>query len=819
MRARMLPVGCAVLSALMPGLVRAQSVRGTVVDAGGIPVPGVVVRLLAPDSSQAARALTNERGEFTLRAPRTGSYRLHTLRIGYRPVLSDVMALDASAELSPRIELAGIPITLGAVRVAGRSSCGRTVQATATYEALEQVRAALTATELSGASRTIATTGVLYRRTLDAAARRVTGQEAVILSDSGGQPWRPVSTDSLRRIGYVVDDGDSLQYRAPGLETLASDEFVIDHCFRLVRTNDTTRVGISFEPIRERGKVSEVRGTLWVDRASSELRSLDYRYVNVATEITDAGAGGEVAFERLKNGTWVVARWNIRMPLLVLRPAATRQRFAARGPQPPQVIGYNVVGGDLSVVTRAGKDADTLWSRTPLALAGAISDSVSGRPVPEARVSLRGTPLAAMSDARGAYTIAGILPGNYLLEVRTASLDSVNVVHAVPLAFADTGPPLRIRIPNAAQIARSLCRSTATGAGLPGIVMGRVRWVGRDSLPVANAAVTAEWVEGADQEVRWRDGRTDAQGNFRFCGIPVGRTVVVRAGSDSGSAEPVVAAVPASRTLARADLFVDPTIPPTATFAGTVVSDTANPKPVAEAEVLIPSLQKSVRANARGEFRLREIPPGTHQVQVRRLGYGPLDVTLTFAANQTIQRRVVLATVQVLSQVDIVAERVRDPMLMKFEENRKLGLGKFWTRDDLKPLDALKVGSLLESVPSVNVVAGQWLMRRRGVTTLGAGGKFYRIEQLNGRIDSIRAAVCPVTIYVDRKRLFGGGEGEPIPNLRSITVESIEAIEFYSGPASTPAEYSGLNSNCGVLVLHTRRFESIEKPAARRPPR
>jgi hypothetical protein len=44
-----------------------------------------------------------------------------------------------------------------------------------------------------------------------------------------------------------------------------------------------------------------------------------------------------------------------------------------------------------------------------------------------------------------------------------------------------------------------------------------------------------------------------------------------------------------------------------------------------------------------------------------------------------------------------------------------------------------------------------------------------------------------------------------VPDLNRIAAEDLEAIEFYAGPAQTPAEYSTLDATCGVLVLHTRR--------------
>src|SRR5438309_2200341 len=84
---------------LTPAVVMgAQQVRGIVVDRGDNPVAGVVVMLLDSASAVSARSLTNDQGEFRLPAPRAGTYRIRTLRIGFRPTLSDALALKSATE-------------------------------------------------------------------------------------------------------------------------------------------------------------------------------------------------------------------------------------------------------------------------------------------------------------------------------------------------------------------------------------------------------------------------------------------------------------------------------------------------------------------------------------------------------------------------------------------------------------------------------------------------------------------------------------------------------------------------------------------------
>lgn len=788
----------------------AQSVRGTVVDLGGIPVPGVVVQLVDTLDSPVARALSNERGEFVVRVMIAGSYHVRTLRIGFRPVLSDVIALAAGEEVTRRIELTGVPVALSTVRVAARSSCGRAAADTsaATFALWEQARTAFSATEITGSSRVIDATAVVYRRVLDATGRHVLAQQSTVFSDSGAQSWTPVPVDSLRRNGYVTEAGDSVAYRAPGLDMMSSDAFVLDHCFRVARAKGGGNIGIAFEPTTDRKEVSEIAGTLWLDSATSELKSIDYRFVNVQREISDAKGGGEVTFARMKNGVWVITKWSLRMPVLAQHRNASRSRFSTAGEVETEVTSFNVTGGDLAVVTAASAMSDTLWTRAPLTLTGTIADS-AGAPVVDARLKLEGTNSGGFSDAKGAFTITGVLPGSYTLEVHTASLDSVNAMNALSLTFADSGAPIRIRVPNATQVATGVCGSQLRmlPAQMQGILIGSVSMIGTNA-PATKASVMTEWVEGEEQDLRWKDAKVDAVGSFRFCGVPVGKTLVVRAMTDSGSAESTVATVTANHRFARAELAIDPAVPATATLTGVVVTDTMNVKPVVGAEVVVPALSKSLLTNDKGAFRLREIPRGSYDVIVRKIGFGPLTTKMTFTANQTMRRRIVLSPVTVLNQVEITAERMRDPQMRAFEENRKLGLGHFVTRADLAQREMLQLSDFIRELPGVSVAtqggSNAWVGSSRGIQSMTC--RTAPLEDITGApMTPARNGCCMAAVYLDNMRLYGGGETGEVPNINRYKPEQVEAIEYYAGPAQTPSEYSNLNSNCGVVVIHTRR--------------
>jgi hypothetical protein len=798
---------------VLTSAVPAQAVRGTVVDPAGTPVPGVVVLLLDSLDVPSGRALTNDLGGFVVRAQKAGAYRLRTLRIGFKPEISEPIALNAGEEVPRKISLTSLAVTLDQVTIAGRNACGASAvaNASATLELLDQARAALTATELTNEGRSLTSTSVVFRRVMDASGRAVLGQRVAVLVDSGAQPWQSTSIDSLRRLGYVNESGDSLAYRAPGLDMLASAAFVADHCFRLVGEGGSTRIGISFEPSPERRRVAEIRGTLWLDRATAELREMDFRFANVESAIIDARAGGNAQFARMKNGSWVISAWNIRMPVLQSRqrqgPASPRLG-GSRGDITVEVATQNVVGGSLSVVTRADQVADTLWKRAPLTVTGVVIDSASGNPAGDARLALRGTGVSAFTDARGTFTMPGVLPGSYTLELRTASLDSVGAVNALAYTLTDSAAPIRIRVPNATQLATSMCGGSLTSLSpmSQGIVFGAVTMLGNDA-PASLANVVAEWTEGANDDFRWKEVKADDNGRFRLCGVPIGKALVLRAMTDSGSADPALVTIARDRKFTRTEMEIDPEMPGTGVFAGLVVRDSAN-NPIEGAEVVIAGAAKSMLTGRRGAFRLREVPVGEHDVMVRKLGYGPMMAKVTFAPNKTVTRRIVLTPVQVLNQVDITTERMRDPMLKLFEENRKMGIGQFLTRDDLERMRALPLASALRELSTVRLATQSgkaWIASSRGCLTKQPRPQF------EGRQPTIPITMegnvcCFPSVYLDRMRLYGGEENGFTPNLNTYNPDQIEAVEFYPGLSTVPAEYAQINQRCGVLVLHTRRY-------------
>ena len=812
MVSRLIAAACMVVCSSALG---AQTVRGTVTDrATGAMLPGVVVLLVDEAGMVVSRTLSDASGLYRVAAPAPGQYRVRTLRIGFRPVTSERVSLAAGAEVAQPLVLAGVPFRLDTVRVAGRNACQvRPDSAMATFAVWEQVRTVLNAAQVTAGTRALNARVVTYERALEPMRERVVRQGARVRAGLTARPWNSLSADSLRRGGYVVVGLDgSTTYYAPDLAVLLSDQFVEDHCLRLAEKSDATRLGIEFEPTRDRRNTPDIAGTLWLDRRSGELREMLFRYVNVTREQGFGRSGGEMEFARMKNGAFVISRWNIRMPQLDTRMV----------PQPGLRIGgamqaeryvreVRVEGGELALVALG---SDTLWSRPPLVLAGRILDSLSGRGIAGTSVSLRGAALQAETDATGQFRIVDVLPGEYLMDIRTPDFAKFGATHSVPVAFVDASADHVVRVPSAKMLAKSLCPG-----GLDGIVAGTLTIAG-DSLPPPGVKVVAEWREiravasgaarGRNETPtadflhlnKWTDARSDAQGNYRLCNIPINTAVTVRVEHDSASASPRELRIGSEELFGRADLTLHRGMSANALLTG-VVLNAGNGRPLADVEVTVTGVaaqrstpvNRTTYTNDQGAFRLADILPGKHQLTVRRVGYRLFQDSLALSANQSIDRSVVLSAVTELATVTVEASQLPP----SFDAHRALGLGTFFTRADLAKLENRTMAAVFAQVPGVQMI------RTLGSKTYLASTRGRQLRSGTGDSVVPPPPACYSNVYLDRTLLYSGRADEPLFDLNSISPDRIEAIEFYPSEMMVPVQYMSHNTKCGVIVIHSRR--------------
>jgi hypothetical protein len=477
-------------------------------------------------------------------------------------------------------------------------------------------------------------------------------------------------------------------------------------------------------------------------------------------------------------------------------------------------------------------------------LRGSLVSALNGGPVPRAQVSVSGKPLRAMTDAAGRFEIAGVPYGEQTLEVRTWSLDSLGAVSQSSVVFADTLKPVALRLPTMSAFAKAMCTldSGVTGTLLgDGVIVGSIEMRGDSIVPPA-VRVLAEWSDagagGKPGKSHWVQTRSDMRGAYRLCGVPTNTPMIVRAEASDAAAVPLSVQVAEASHFTRAELTLDRNLRATAAFVGLVMTDSTR-SPLGGTEIALPKLSKHVVTNDRGSFRVTDIPPGTYDVNVRHVGYGALQTPLTFAANQTLERKIILGRSLTLETFNVVAEADEAAASIPgFEENRKLGLGAFLTRSELERQEGRRLSDAIAQMKGTGVAQGSssrgFIMSTRQPPSLpkcanpsetapmhgvnsgktyancgtlssasgDAGTGVYCPESPTEQLQGILCG-CYAQVYVDGS-LMNRGNPTPPFNVNEIEIASIEAIEFYASPALTPMRYSQL-SPCGVLVIWSRR--------------
>lgn len=447
----------------------------------------------------------------------------------------------------------------------------------------------------------------------------------------------------------------------------------------------------------------------------------------------------------------------------------------------------------VSLAVTAGAQGVSAGARGTISLAGTVMDSLSNAVVPRARVALAGTSVEVTTNRDGRFVIPGVAAGKYTIEVHTTSLDSVGLVSETTVNVTDSTGQIRLRVPNASLILTTFCGTTTVLDGY-GVVIGSLAMPG-DSLLRRNVRVVAEWQEISvtkgraktlETASRWLETRVDSLGNYSLCGVPLNTALRLRPETDSmpaTSPPSLDLLIPSEMLLAQANLTLELPRPvgtdQPSVFTGVVVSDSTQ-LPIGGVEVAFPDLGKRVVANDSGAFRLTDIPAGTHRLVVRHLGYGALTISVSFAGGRTVERRILLGRVVTLDSVRVKSTAFERRM-ESFEDNRKVGLGHFFTRAELAKVEHETLAAVMSTMPSVRVRSGR-------------GGSYVSSTRLRSL-----SRPCSPLVYIDEVR-------EVLPfNLDLMPLEKIEGIEYYTGPAQTPMKYSVLNSQCGVLVIWTRR--------------
>jgi carboxypeptidase family protein/TonB-dependent receptor-like protein len=472
-----------------------------------------------------------------------------------------------------------------------------------------------------------------------------------------------------------------------------------------------------------------------------------------------------------------------RMRLAFLIPALLAGPFAA-APQAPAASGTIVRGVVFDSLEMRG-------------LAGATVQITDATGKPWTRT--------VATDSSGRFVVEEVPIGTYLIGFFHMKLDSLAIATPTFRADVRTVQPLDVRlgVPSARTIARALCGRTAI-ADSTGLFMGYLRGAG-NSMPRPNGTVVVRWSEliiekGAiGRVVPSVEASSGQTGQVAVCGLPLGTPMVLAAASASDSSGSFELTIPHSGFLHR-DIFVAPVVRRvvagsdsspsvellrgTGRLRGRVVG--ANGGPLTGARVSLWGTGLETLTGADGAFQLSELPGGTHTLEVRAVGFAPVQRPVDIVEGDGDATEVALANLAImLDTVRVSAERIYTSRReADFEQRLRTGVGHVIQAKDIAKRQATSLTEILRTVPGVLIVpsrfASEDVLMRGGEAILGPG-------------------TCRPDIYIDGSRV-ANDPTFPINSL--VLVNEIRAVEVYSRPASVPTEYRSL-SGCGAILLWT----------------
>lgn len=551
------------------GVAFTQQVSGVVqVNNTAVPSSETSVALIDSAGAVAAITITSSNGGFTLRAPGAGTYRIRARRIGFLPDSSKFLTLTAGQRLQHiSLSLNAFPVQLVRVSVEEARRCVIAPQAGATvFRLWQEAQSALTA---AAATSDDARTGfVLHRfeRKLDPRTGKIEESRSWNSRATTSEPYASVRAESLEAHGFVVPEGKMLVYYAPDARTLISDAFARTHCFRPIEDGlHPALIGLSFAPTQQRLRdrsVRDILGTLWFDRATFDLRTLDFEYRDDPTTEGDdnPSASGRLEYARLPNERWIVNHWVIHMPVVAFVTAVTAPNGLATDAgsitlsrrRVRQVTSIWEAGGDVAntLPLPSARGSSAIISAYGTVVGNIVDTTSSGalEGVHGIRVTLRRDDMpsdsparySTVSDSAGHFAFDGVVPARYSIDMKSARLDTLGIVIIPKPVLVDpaSAQSFMTVIPTAAVVMHNLCGSNIR----PGEALLRGTVSDSANDPVPHARVDVSWFAIPDVRQDHFSATThslavfsDDRGAYAVCGIPTDRPLKIVVKDDAAA--------------------------------------------------------------------------------------------------------------------------------------------------------------------------------------------------------------------------------------------------------------------------------------------
>jgi hypothetical protein len=791
---------------------RAQVITGTIVQPDSTtPLAGAIVVITDARSATIERVLTSSRGGFSVALPGPAQYSLTLLRIGYRPTVGPIVNVGPGETVRTRIVAGRAIVTLAAMRVRERETCRVSADTGLMVARVwEEARKAMLSSQLSAEGAPLYAEWVQYDRALDPSGRVIRQQRVRSDKHLTQHAFKSVPVDILRDQGYVAEDSVGVNYFAPDAEVLLSDAFVSAHCFQLVESpNNTDLVGVGFTPATARRDMRDIEGTLWVDRASSELRHVDFHYRNLQEPSSQAEPGGRVEFIRLAEGSWLVSRWHVRMPEVGKRDRVSQDgtRRTVMASTMLYLRAIRVSGGE---VTRASRSDTVLYSATGPAVAVQLMsrDTLTSRT--GAVLTIEGTDYAAIADSLGRSRFSPVLAGRYRATVRTPLMQTLGMP-SVEMEV-DTHDDARVDsllLPSARDVLVHACPRESV-ANDEGMLHGRVR--DEHARLIADAVVTTSWQSGfgAGRGVEYREktltSHTDAFGEWRTCGVPTGLQLSVTvATKDAADVQKIQLEDP----YANVELVVHPrrlltsdiTSPIGTTLVSLVEVAVTDEQGAPVPNVSVEARQEGMRTRTlftgeMGRVLLPDIRRDRLVVSARHVGFVPGELTVDLESERVLLPiRLATNSAPSLDTLRVIGVRANQARYSEFEMRHRMHQASVSiTSEEIERRSPTAIWQMITNVPGVIVADRDNIVVARSQRAF--------MQNFSDQPCFLQVMVDGVIMNRLQSRITGSGF-----DLRQLPPpEQIHGIEVFNGPASMPVQYGGEGSDkwCGLIAVWTK---------------
>lgn len=455
----------------------------------------------------------------------------------------------------------------------------------------------------------------------------------------------------------------------------------------------------------------------------------------------------------------------------------------------------------LCVTTTAAREnARAGMHANPTTVRGVLFDSLNQVPLVGATVWVDGNIETATTDALGRFALTTVEPGQRFIAFSSPTLDSIGIgtLSKAITVSADGNTTVSLAVPSFAGVWRALCADARVVNADSGILWGTIRDAA-SRVRYSGARTVIQWAElqaNAKKEIvmtpMTRIARTDSTGTYVSCGLPVQTNLLVEANGPGSASGMLRRAINASR-ISRIDFLVSAEMMPvrpdesrdrsgrvsvvkprgTSGLRGVVRDERM--RPVQNASVTSSASDTTVRTNRDGVFLMRDLPAGTHAVEVRRIGASVARATVDLRPDATSEVALFTVALTELPEVNVTASnstvsRDRDA----FESRQKQGFGYALTEKDF--------------FVSTDLMTA---LRRMPNLTIRKSRSGSSVVQPTSSIN----APCATKVWID-------GVPASLDDAFVLQTRNLKAVEWYPRAASAPAMYVGVQA-CSVLLFWT----------------